>query len=154
MPNMRWKIVRKIVAECMAAFFLFTATAGFALQQSPEQDAHLRSLGSVSVCVDLTWREDMTMRSLTMAAYTIKKEGWFNLKTAGEIPAYANRMRIGEPSFFRALHDPVEGFPEIVQMDGFAEIVGHAGGEEFLPVSGHGERGQGDDGNVGFCAGS
>lgn len=38
---------------------------------------------------------DMTMRSLTMAAYTIKKEGWFNLKIAGEIPAYANRMRIG-----------------------------------------------------------
>ncbi len=32
---------------------------------------------------------DMTMRSLTMAAYTIKKEGWFNLKIAGEIPAYA-----------------------------------------------------------------
>lgn len=38
---------------------------------------------------------DMTMRSLTMAAYTIKKEGWFNLKIAGEIPAYANRLRIG-----------------------------------------------------------
>jgi diguanylate cyclase (GGDEF)-like protein/PAS domain S-box-containing protein len=38
---------------------------------------------------------DMTMRSLTMAAYTIKKEGWFNLKIAGEVPAYANRMRIG-----------------------------------------------------------
>jgi diguanylate cyclase (GGDEF)-like protein/PAS domain S-box-containing protein len=38
---------------------------------------------------------EMTMRSLTMAAYTIKKEGWFNLKIAGEIPAYANRMRIG-----------------------------------------------------------
>ena len=38
---------------------------------------------------------DMTMRSLTMAAYTIKKEGWFNLTIAGEIPAYANRMRIG-----------------------------------------------------------
>lgn len=38
---------------------------------------------------------DMTLRSLTMAAYTIKKEGWFNLKIAGEIPAYANSMRIG-----------------------------------------------------------
>ena len=38
---------------------------------------------------------DMTLRSLTMAAYTIKKEGWFNLKIAGEIPAYANAMRIG-----------------------------------------------------------
>jgi diguanylate cyclase (GGDEF)-like protein/PAS domain S-box-containing protein len=38
---------------------------------------------------------DMTLRSLTMAAYTIKKEGWFNLKIAGEIPAYSNAMRIG-----------------------------------------------------------
>lgn len=38
---------------------------------------------------------DMTLRSLTMAAHTIKKEGWFNLKIAGEIPAYANNMRVG-----------------------------------------------------------
>jgi diguanylate cyclase (GGDEF)-like protein len=38
---------------------------------------------------------DMTLRSLTMAAYTIKNEGWFNLKIAGEIPAYANSFRIG-----------------------------------------------------------
>ncbi len=40
-------------------------------------------------------KADMTLRSLTMAAHTIKKEGWFNLKIAGEIPAYANHMRIG-----------------------------------------------------------
>lgn len=40
-------------------------------------------------------RADMTLRSLTMAAYTIRKEGWFNLKIAGEIPAYANRLRVG-----------------------------------------------------------
>jgi len=38
---------------------------------------------------------DMTLRSLTMAAYTIKKEGWFNLKISGEIPDYINQMRIG-----------------------------------------------------------
>ena len=38
---------------------------------------------------------DMTLRSLTMAAYTIRKEGWFNLKIAGEIPSYANQFRIG-----------------------------------------------------------
>ncbi|UTF51840.1 diguanylate cyclase [Desulfomicrobium sp. ZS1] len=40
-------------------------------------------------------KADMTLRSLTMAAHTIKKEGWFNLKIAGQITAYANAMRIG-----------------------------------------------------------
>lgn len=38
---------------------------------------------------------DLTLRSLTMAAYTIRSEGWFNLKISGEIPAYANHLRIG-----------------------------------------------------------
>jgi len=30
-------------------------------------------------------KADLTMRSLTVAAYTIKKEGWFNLKIAGQV---------------------------------------------------------------------
>lgn len=38
---------------------------------------------------------DMTLRSLTMAVHTIKNEGWFNLKVAGEVPAYANFLRVG-----------------------------------------------------------
>lgn len=37
----------------------------------------------------------MTMRSLIVAAYTIRKEGWFNLKIAGQLPDYENRLRIG-----------------------------------------------------------
>ena len=40
-------------------------------------------------------KADMTLRSLAMAAYVIRKEGWFNLKIAGEIPAYANQLRMG-----------------------------------------------------------
>ncbi len=40
-------------------------------------------------------KADMTMRSLIVAAYTIKKEGLFNLKIAGQIPEYANKLRIG-----------------------------------------------------------
>jgi len=40
-------------------------------------------------------KADMTVRSLTMAAYTIKKEGMFNLKIAGQIPDYFNEFRIG-----------------------------------------------------------
>lgn len=38
---------------------------------------------------------DITLRSLTMAAYTIKKDGWFNLKIAGELPGYQNELRLG-----------------------------------------------------------
>jgi diguanylate cyclase (GGDEF)-like protein len=38
---------------------------------------------------------DMTLRSLTIAAYTIRKEGWFNLKIAGQAPGYDNQLRVG-----------------------------------------------------------
>lgn len=40
-------------------------------------------------------KADMTLRSLTMAAYTIRKEGLFNLKISGQIPNYTNHFRIG-----------------------------------------------------------
>ncbi|MFC3914374.1 diguanylate cyclase domain-containing protein [Pseudaeromonas sharmana] len=36
-----------------------------------------------------------TLRSRIMAAYIINSRGWFNLKIAGEIPAYANGLRMG-----------------------------------------------------------
>lgn len=38
---------------------------------------------------------DMTIRSLIVAAYAIKKEGLFNLKIAGQIPELTNKLRIG-----------------------------------------------------------
>lgn len=38
---------------------------------------------------------DMTLRSLTMAAYTIKKEGLFNLKVVGQLPNFTNNFRLG-----------------------------------------------------------
>lgn len=40
-------------------------------------------------------RADMTMRSLIVAAYTIRKEGLFNLKIAGRLPGFENALRIG-----------------------------------------------------------
>jgi diguanylate cyclase (GGDEF)-like protein len=40
-------------------------------------------------------KADMTVRSLIVAAYAIKKEGFFNLKISGQIPAYTNALRIG-----------------------------------------------------------
>lgn len=40
-------------------------------------------------------KADMTLRSLTMAAYTIRKEGLFNLKIAGQAPdMFTNRLRM------------------------------------------------------------
>ncbi len=40
-------------------------------------------------------KADMTMRSLIVAAHTIKTQGLFNLKIAGRFSNYANRLRIG-----------------------------------------------------------
>ena len=41
-------------------------------------------------------RADMTLRSLTIAAWTIRKEGYFNLKVVGQAPEeYVNRLRMG-----------------------------------------------------------
>jgi ABC-type amino acid transport substrate-binding protein/signal transduction histidine kinase len=40
-------------------------------------------------------KADMTVRSLIVAAYAIKKEGLFNLKIAGQLPEYTNKLRIG-----------------------------------------------------------
>ena len=40
-------------------------------------------------------KADMTVRSLIVAGYIIKKEGWFNLKIAGRIDGYENHLRIG-----------------------------------------------------------
>jgi len=37
----------------------------------------------------------MTLRSLIVAAYTIRKHGLFNLKIAGQLPMYMNHLRIG-----------------------------------------------------------
>lgn len=40
-------------------------------------------------------KADMTLRSLIVAAYTIRKEGLFNLKISGQMPEYANQLRMG-----------------------------------------------------------
>jgi signal transduction histidine kinase len=40
-------------------------------------------------------KADLTLRSLIVAAYTIRKEGLFNLKIAGQLPRYENRLRVG-----------------------------------------------------------
>lgn len=40
-------------------------------------------------------KADLTLRSLVVAAHTIKSAGWYNLKVSGQIPGYDNQLRIG-----------------------------------------------------------
>jgi len=48
---------------------------------------------SVSLVSDR--KADMTVRSLIVAAYAIRKEGLFNLKISGQVPELTNELRIG-----------------------------------------------------------
>ncbi|MBF0324992.1 MAG: diguanylate cyclase [Alphaproteobacteria bacterium] len=50
-------------------------------------------------------KADMTMRSMIVAVYTIKKDGWFNLKISGQVPGYENNLRIGVRKEKIALRD-------------------------------------------------
>ena len=50
---------------------------------------------SESVALVSERKADMTIRSLIVAAYAIKKEGLFNLKISGQIPELTNMLRIG-----------------------------------------------------------
>lgn len=55
-----------------------------------DTDSENESLGWVS-----ERKADMVLRSLIVAADTIKHNGWFNLKISGQIPGYENRLRLG-----------------------------------------------------------
>lgn len=50
-------------------------------------------------------KADMTIRSMIVAVYTIKKEGWFNLKISGQVPGYENRLRIAVLKEYPELRD-------------------------------------------------
>lgn len=47
----------------------------------------------------------MTMRSMLVAVHTIKEDGWFNLKIAGQVPGYENKLRIGVATDLVMLRD-------------------------------------------------
>ena len=71
---------------------------------------------------------DMTLRSLTVAAATIRQEGWFNLKIAGRVPAYDNVMRIGVRRGDEALRDQLNrGVAEIRASEVNAIVNRHVG---------------------------
>jgi len=61
-------------------------------------------------------KADLTLRSMIVAAYTIKKEGLFNLKIIGQPQGYENKLRIGvrkdEPILRDILNKGIETITE------------------------------------------
>jgi len=68
-------------------------------------------------------KADMAMRSLIVAAYTIKKEGMFNLKIAGQLPDYINHLRIGVIQSEPMLRDILEKGVDTIGAEDRAFIV-------------------------------
>lgn len=71
-------------------------------------------------------KADFTVRSQTMAAYTIRKDGLFNLKIAGHIPEYMNKLSIGvskdKPMLVQVLNKAIG---ELTQQDEQRAINNH-----------------------------
>ncbi len=61
---------------------------------------------------------DLTLRSLAVAAYTIRKEGYFNLRIAGQLADYDNSFRMGVSKDYPLLRDILNrGVRTITPMD-------------------------------------
>lgn len=73
-------------------------------------------------------KADMTVRSLIVAAYVIKKEGWFNLKISGQPQGYENHLRIGVVNEEPILRDILDkGISTITPIEREAIINKHTG---------------------------
>lgn len=73
-------------------------------------------------------KADMTVRSLIVAAYVIKKEGWFNLKISGQPQGYENKLRIGVLQEEKILRDILDkGISTITPIEREAIINKHTG---------------------------
>ncbi|WP_295055583.1 transporter substrate-binding domain-containing protein [Sulfuricurvum sp.] len=73
-------------------------------------------------------KADMTVRSLIVAAYIIKKEGWFNLKISGQPQGYENHLRIGVLQDEKILRDILDkGIRAITPIEREAIINKHTG---------------------------
>jgi diguanylate cyclase (GGDEF)-like protein len=68
-------------------------------------------------------KANMTLRSLIVAAYTIKKEGLFNLKIAGQLQRYENRLRVGVLKNEPVLRDILNKGIETIQPTEVGEIT-------------------------------
>lgn len=72
-----------------------TAMEGMIRERYPNLEIMLTKSEDEAVEMVSARRSSMTMRSLIVAAYVIRKNGLFNLKIAGQLPMYMNHLRIG-----------------------------------------------------------
>ena len=72
-----------------------TAMEGMVRDRYPNLEIKLAKSENEALEMVSARRSSMTMRSLIVAAYTIRKDGLFNLKIAGQLPMYTNHLRIG-----------------------------------------------------------
>ncbi len=72
-----------------------TAMEGLVRERYPNLEVKLVKSEDEALKMVSNRRSSMTMRSLMVAAYTIRKNGLFNLKIAGQLPMYMNHLRIG-----------------------------------------------------------
>lgn len=72
-----------------------TAMEGLIRERYPNLEIKLVRSEDEAMKMVSSRRSSMTMRSLMVAAYTIRKNGLFNLKIAGQLPMYMNHLRIG-----------------------------------------------------------
>ena len=72
-----------------------TAMEGLVKERYPNLEIKITKSEDEALDMVSARRSSMTMRSLIVAAYTIRKNGLFNLKIAGQLPLYMNHLRIG-----------------------------------------------------------
>jgi len=93
---------------------------------------HIRIIGTASeqealqLVVDR--KADMSLRSLVVAAHTIRSEGWFNLKISGEVPGYHNQLRMGVLKSETTLRDILnKGVASITDTERMQIVARHTG---------------------------
>lgn len=72
-----------------------TATTELIKRDFPQLLITYTNTESESMQLVAEGKVDFTIASLAVAAHTIAKAGWYNLKVAGNLPGYENRSRIG-----------------------------------------------------------
>ncbi|PJI97319.1 periplasmic/7TM domain sensor diguanylate cyclase [Acidovorax sp. 69] len=70
-------------------------------------------------------KADMTLRSLIVAAHTIKQHGWFNLKISGQIPGYDNQLRVGVLQSETVLRDLLDKGIATLTAEDRSRVVDH-----------------------------
>ncbi|WP_207124131.1 ATP-binding protein [Halorhodospira abdelmalekii] len=66
---------------------------------------------------------EMTVRPLIIAAYTIRRDGWFNLRISGGLPQYEHRLRMGVRRDDPLLHAVLDAGARSISQDEIQAII-------------------------------